>query len=511
MPGRNEICPCGSGLKYKNCCAQNDRSAAVEESRDQALLRRGLKLERNGQIDKAIQVYRIAATLDGTASEANSRLGHVFLALGRAGAAVEALRSAATADPNSTKRRLDLVRALLIEKKDDEAEVEARRALIADPRSADGYWLLGRILAERGCFAEARAAFEQSLSLNSKQGGVYFDLTRSYTLSEADRPLIAQMLAATRSLSETDQRIRLHFALGKAFDDLKDYGAAMQHFAKANRLKKAVCAFDREALVRRIDRLIETFTPAYIASHLEHGDRSELPVMVLGMPRSGTTLVEQIISSHRDVVGAGELQFWPECERAFESLPPSSRIKDFQRAAAQDCIATLRSISPEALRIVDKNPFNFLRVGLINLVFSDCVIVHCRRNPVDTCLSIHSTYFKAASHFSTDQDDLVFYYGQYLRLIDHWRAALPAGHLIDLDYEELVADPEPVVRRLIAACGLPWDEACLRPELNERVVRTPSKWQARQPITRGSAGRWRRYEPWIGKLLELEQRAPPAS
>jgi tetratricopeptide (TPR) repeat protein len=478
--------------------------AAIENTRDQALLRRGLKLESDGQVAEAIEAYRIAAGHSGVAAEANSRLGHIFLALGRAAPAVEAFRSASASDPDNAKRRLDLVRALLIEKDDDEAEAQVRRALIADPGSGDGYWLLGRILAERGCFVEARSAFEQSLSLNARQGGVYFDLARSYTLSETDRPLIEQMLAASRSITETDQRIRLHFALGKAFDDLKDYGSAVQHFAKANRLKKAVCRFDREALVRRIDRLIETFTPAYMASHSGNSDGSQLPVMVLGMPRSGTTLVEQIISSHPDVVGAGELQFWPECERAFENLASRNRIVDFQQRAARDCVATLRFIAPDALRVVDKNPFNFLRIGLINSIFSDCAIVHCRRNPIDTCLSLHGTYFKATSDFSTDQDDLVFYYREYLRVMAHWRTVLPAGRMIDLDYEALIADPESAARRLIAVCGLPWDSACLRPELNDRVVRTPSKWQARQPINGRSAGRWRRYEPWIGKLLELE-------
>jgi len=448
-------------------------------------------------------MYRIAAGFAVTASEASSRLGHLLLALGRAREAADALRSAATAAPDSAERRLDLVRALLLEKNNTDAELEARRALAADPRSADGYWLLGRILAEAGRFAEARAALEQSVTLNPRQGAVYHDLVNSYTLSEADRPLIVQMLAAMRSLDETEQRIRLHFALGKASDDLEDHGRAMQHFAKANALKTAMCRFDREGLARRIDATMERFTPAYLASHIENGDRSDLPIMVLGMPRSGTTLVEHIISCHADVVGAGELQFWPECERAFATMPPAMRIADFQRIAAHDCVATLRSIAPGAPRVVDKNPFNFLRIGLIHLVFPNCVIVHCRRDPIDTCLSIHSNYFRATPDFATDQDDLVFYYQEYRRLMNHWRAALPGDRLIELDYEALVADPEPETRRLVAACGLTWDEACLRPERNERILRTASKRQARQPITGGSAGRWRRYEPWLGKLLEL--------
>lgn len=477
----------------------------MENARAQTQLRQALKLERDGRLDEAIKLYRVAANLTLTASEANSRMGHVFLALGRAREAVDALRLAAKANPDNTERRLDLVRALLIEKNNTEAEAEVRRALAADPQSADGYWLLGRILAEAGRFAEARAALEQSVTLNPRQGGVYYDLTHCYTLAEADRPLIAQMLAATRARVATDQRVRLHFALGKAFDDLKEYGAAMQHFAKANLLKKAMCKFDREALARRIDATIDRFTPAFFASHREDGDHSRLPILVVGMPRSGTTLVEQIISSHSNVTGAGELQFWPLCERAFEDLTSGWRIADFQRSAAKDCIAVLRSIAPTAQHVVDKNPFNFMRLGLINIVFPQCIIIHCRRHPIDTCVSIYSTYFKSAAEFSTAQPDLAFYYKEYLRLMAHWRATISADRLIDLDYEELVASPETITRRLVAACGLPWDDACLRPERNERILRTASKRQARQTITGGSVGRWRRYEPWIEEFRELDR------
>jgi tetratricopeptide (TPR) repeat protein len=504
MPGRNETCPCGSGLKYKHCCAQRDRLSGIENARAEIQLKRGLKLEREGHFTEAAELYRLAATSAGAAPEANSRLGHLFLAAGRAAEAVGALRLAATTAPENTERRLDLVRALLLEKNNDDAETEVRRALAGDPGSADGYWLLGRILAESGRFAEARAAFVQSIALDPRQGAVYYDLSNSYTLSEDDRPLIAQMLSATRSADRTDRRVRLHFALGKAFDDLEEYGPAMQHFARANLLKRTMCPFDREEFAGRVDALIEKFTPAFLASHMGEGEKSELPILVLGMPRSGTTLVEQILSSHPDVVGAGELQFWPECERRFEILSASTPVADLQRGAARDCLATLRSIASLAGRVVDKNPFNYLRVGLIHLIFPQCKIIHCRRSPLDTCLSIHKTYFRATPEFSTDQDDLVFYYDRYMKLMDHWRAVLPPGRLTELDYEELVADPEPVTRRLVAACGLPWNEACLQPERNGRILRTASKWQARQAITKGSIGRWRRYEPWIAKLRELE-------
>jgi len=163
----------------------------------------------------------------------------------------------------------------------------------------------------------------------------------------------------------------------------------------------------------------------------------------------------------------------------------------------------LRGIAPDALRVTDKMPFNFLWVGLVHALLPRARIVHCRRNPVDTCLSIYSTYFAEHWGFTSDRGDLAAYYRQYLRLTDHWRAVLPADRMIDVDYEEAIAAPEETARRLIAFCGLEWDPACLSPDRNVDAVRTASRWQARQPIYRTSVERWRNYEPWLGELREL--------
>jgi hypothetical protein len=221
------------------------------------------------------------------------------------------------------------------------------------------------------------------------------------------------------------------------------------------------------------------------------------------MPRSGTTLVEQVVSSHKDIAGAGELRFWTQRGAAFERLAETTAILRMQRQVADDYLSLLHRIAPEAARVTDKMPFNFIWAGLIHLAFPHATIIHCRRNPIDTCLSVFSTYFAPRADFSTDRDDLVFYYQQYLRLMAHWRAILPADRFIEVDYELLVGDPEPVSRRLIAACGLDWDPACLAPERNDRLVKTASKWQARQPIYSSAVERWRHYEPWIGSFRNL--------
>jgi hypothetical protein len=163
----------------------------------------------------------------------------------------------------------------------------------------------------------------------------------------------------------------------------------------------------------------------------------------------------------------------------------------------------LRAIAPKAARVTDKMPFNFLWVGLIHVAFPRATIIHCRRAAVDTALSIHQTFFHPALAFPTGGAELVAYFHSYQRLIDHWRSVLPADRYLEVDYEKLTGAPEPAIRRIIAACGLAWNDACLRPESNPRTVKTPSKWQTRQPIYRSSVERWRRYEPWLGALREL--------
>ena len=163
----------------------------------------------------------------------------------------------------------------------------------------------------------------------------------------------------------------------------------------------------------------------------------------------------------------------------------------------------LREISPDARRITDKTPANFVWVGLIHLLFPNARIIHCKRHPIDTCLSVYATYFSARMDFAADRGDLAFFYEQYLRLMAHWKAVLPPNRLYETQYEALVACREPRSRELVAFCGLEWDDACLAPERNERVVRTASVWQARQPVYRTEMERWRRYEPWLGELRRL--------
>jgi hypothetical protein len=240
--------------------------------------------------------------------------------------------------------------------------------------------------------------------------------------------------------------------------------------------------------------------------------------LIVGMPRSGTTLVEQIVSMHPEVGAGGELNFWNERGAAWhrsaeagnetpfvvsENLATEFLVSEFLDKAAADYLGVLRAIAPKAARVTDKMPFNFLWAGMIHRAFPRATIIHCRRAAIDTALSIHQTHFHPVLAFPTGGAELVAYFRDYQRLTDHWRRVLPADRFIEVDYEDLTRAPEPVIRRIIAACGLAWNDACLRPESNPRAVKTPSKWQTRQPIYRTSVERWRRYEPWLGPLRAL--------
>jgi len=278
---------------------------------------------------------------------------------------------------------------------------------------------------------------------------------------------------------------------------------AMQHFDAADAVRRGSASFDSAAFSTEIDRLIARCTPELIARAPELGSCDATPVLIIGMPRSGTTLVEQIISMHPEVGAGDELNFWNERGASWHRSRAVGNEKAFLAQAAADYLGVLRAIAPKAARVTDKMPFNFLWTGLIHLAFPRATVIHCRRTAVDTALSIHQTHFHPSLAFPTGGAELVEYFRSYQRLIDHWRRVLPTDRFIEVDYEELTSVPEPVIRRIIAACGLAWHHSCLRPECNPRAVKTPSKWQTRQPIYRTSVARWRRYEPSLGPLRAL--------
>jgi tetratricopeptide (TPR) repeat protein/LPS sulfotransferase NodH len=480
-----------------------ERAVAANPRYGDAHFRLGIALEKLGDVRGAIAAYERATRLLPSLTEAWFRAGALVYTIGHRDEAIGCFRRAAASGGRHSFGRLGKARALLIEDRNQEAEQVLRETLVADPRSAMAYDLLGNLLSEVARFDEARACFERAIAIAPLLAGSYYELVRCRPIT-SDDGLLQQMEAAlTTPQLETAQRLRVHLAIGKAAEDLGDYALAMLHFDAADAVRRGSASFDSAAFSTEIERLISRCTPQWIARASELGSSDATPVLILGMPRSGTTLVEQIISMHPEVGAGGELHFWNQRGAEWHSSGTDGNHKLFVAKVAADYLRVLRAIAPRAARVTDKMPFNFLWAGLIHVAFPRAIIIHCRRAAVDTALSIHQTHFHPSLAFPTGGAELVAYFRSYHRLIDHWRSVLPGDRFIEVDYEDLTRAPDPVIRRIIAACGLAWDDACLRPESNPRAVNTPSKWQARQPIYRTSVARWRRYEPWLGPLHAL--------
>jgi tetratricopeptide (TPR) repeat protein len=504
---RNALCPCGSGRRFKHCCGVTTLGTpATADTHYQ----RALELERLGRDEDAIHALRdaLGPTFDHPAALA--RLSDLLTRHGRREEAANLHRHVASLAPDTLTGRLSRAKILAGHNNENAAETFLRETVTLFPESGAAKQSLIAILRELGRFDEAIALLNAALLGPPAEAASAFNtLTASREFTPADAPLLDKMrrLLEPGSLP-TVYHARVHFGLGKALDDLGDYEQAMRHFDAANHATQSGGRLDRARLAAGVHRIITGCTPSFFASHAGIGSPSDRPLLILGMPRSGTTLVEQIVSSHHAVTAGGELMFW-NTQAASLGHETNDRLSPGAAgriAAAYEAI--LHLIDATASRVTDKAPSNFLWIGLIRIVFPNARIIHCRRHPVDTCLSNYFTNFAERVPFAYDKEDLVFYYRRYEMLMRHWRAILPADRFHEIDYEQLVTDPEPVTRRLIAFCGLTWDDACLLPHANRRPVKTASLWQVRQPPFRGSIERWRHYEPWLGEFRQLFDAAP---
>jgi tetratricopeptide (TPR) repeat protein len=465
--------------------------------------RLGIALEKLGDIGGAVVAYDRATELLPSLTEAWFRAGALVYTLGHRDEAIGCFRRVAATGGKTHFGRLAKARVLLAEDRNHEAEKVLRHTLALDPSNAVAYDLLGNLLSEFGRFDEARECFQRAIEIAPLLAGSYYDLVRCHPVTSDDEGLLQRMEGALATPGlEAVQRLRVHLAIGKAAEDLGDFALAMQHFDAADVVRRGSTPFDSAAFSIEVDRLIARCTPEWIGRAPELGSRDATPVLIIGMPRSGTTLVEQIVSMHPEVGAGGELNFWNERGAAWHGAGAGADGPFLAKAAA-DYLRVLRAIAPKAARVTDKMPFNFLWAGLIHVAFPRALVIHCRRAAVDTAVSIHQTHFHPGLAFPTGGSELVSYFRSYQRLTDHWRSVLPADRFIDVDYEDLTREPKPVIRGLISACGLAWQDACLYPERNPRAVKTPSKWQTRQPIYRTSVARWRRYQPWLGPLRAL--------
>jgi tetratricopeptide (TPR) repeat protein len=439
------------------------------------------------------------------------KLGQLSLAVGRSSEAIDCAKKILEQDPENAEAHLLFASGLLDANRSEESEAHLQSAISSDPKLAGSFKLAhSRRLRQVGRFTESLAIYEEAIEATPNLGAAYLELVTAKRITQDDLPLVDRMkkVVAQGGLAPIDA-IPLQYALGKALDNLGDYEAAMCHYDAANRLnlqsRPGSTPFDRKRFAEKVDRLISLFTADFIAENARLGSSSDLPIFVLGMMRSGTTLAEQILSCHPSVGAGGEQGHWTYWEHKIvdfgrKTIHPSA----LRRGVAAFC-DLLREIEPLKQHVTDKNPANSMVAGLIAIAFPNARIIQMARNPVDTCLSIYMTPVRIPPDFACDRENIVFAYKHFARLMQHWVSVIRKEQLLVVQYEDLVQDRENVTRQMVEFCGLDWNETCLHPEENLGRVSTPSIWQVRQPINSGSVGRWKRYEPWLGAFAELSQ------
>jgi tetratricopeptide (TPR) repeat protein len=431
-------------------------------------------------------------------------LGTAHLRLGQYEAASAAFADAIRLRPGDAVARLGLGDALSVLGRVDEARAAFEALRVREPAHAGAQFGLGNLAMQLGDVATARAHFERALAIAPRQPKFHRALAEIARFVPGDDRLAAlEALARDAARLDAEQKVELHFALAKAYDDLERYDEAFAQLAAGNALQRRRVAYDEAAVATFLREIAAAFTPALMRARAGAGDPSDKPVFIVGMPRSGSSLVEQMLASHPAVFGAGELLFMndlvaqvPDYPSGIDALP-NQGLKTLGRRYVE----RLLPLAPEAMRIVDKLPANFRHLGLIHLALPNAKIVHVRRDPRDTCLSCYSKLFLGGLNFTCDLGELGRYYRMYDALMAHWRTALPAHALLEIDYEILVGDFEPQARRIIEFCGLPWDARCLAFAATQRPVRTLSQSQVRQPLFASAIGRWRHYEKHLGPLL----------
>lgn len=513
----------GIALAHNNLgllhAVRGERAAAVESFRaalsaqpmyPEALFNLGTVLQELGAASDALTAFEQAVAQAPAHAEGHVHLGRALLELRRAPEAAASFRRALELKAALPAALTGLAAALREQRRHDEAESSCRAALAGSPESPEALSLLAEILADRGRFEEAEALLQRALGANPHYVPAYVHLAANRRLRRDDAAWLRGVQQLLQQPLTASERIHLQFALGKYHDDTGDYESAFAAYAAAHALgRKLVPPYDPA----RTQRLVERSSALARALRELPQPRTERPVFIIGMPRAGTSLVEQILASHPAVFGAGEVRFWDGAYGRLQAAAERGEALAGPLAAvAAEYLALLAGLAPAgALRVSDKMPANFLYAGLIAAALPGARFIHLQRDPLDTCLSIYFQDFLTTAPYAQDLESLADFYAQYLRLMAHWRGALPAGSLFELPYEGLVSDAERWTRRMLDFIDLPWDARCLEFHRSERVVVTASKWQVRQQLHPGALGRWRHYERHLGPLLGLRQAAASAA
>jgi tetratricopeptide (TPR) repeat protein len=520
----------------------------LEPGRSSVLVKLGGLYTALGNHDSALAMYRSLVDRSPSNVDALRLLADAACRVGLLRDAETVLVRAATLAPQRAEVWMELGRVQLQHDRFERAEHSLREALRHAPRAATAHAQLGSILVAAGQHETAIPAFEQALELDARNAEALKGLAHALsTLGQLDRAIamyrkciehhpddgaaywgLASLKAYRFGPDEIEAMRRqlasgklppeaftnLQFALATALEAEREYDAAFEHFRKGNASMRSGIQYDSSAMARIDAELIQVFDAAFLRQHGGAGNPDPAPIFIVGIPRSGSTLIEQILASHSLVEGTHEL---PELNRMVNAMGRDGSGKAYPallldagagrfRELGTEYLERTQRFRTDARHFTDKMSNNFRHVGLISLMLPNAKIINARRHPLDSCVSSYKMLFSRGQKFSYDLRELGEYYLQYQRLMDHWHAVLP-GLVLDVDYEQLVGDVEGQVRRILDFCALPWEEECLAFHRTDRAVRTASSEQVRQPLYTTGVHRWRDYERHIGPLIDLLQPA----
>jgi len=456
----------------------------------------GNALAELGRTDEAVQAYRRALDLNPSSAEVHNNLGSLQRACGRLDEALAYFARAVSLRPDFAEAHCNLGLVQRLKSRPAEAQQSCARALALKPGYAPALLVLADVHADQGDFAGADQYFRRAIAADPDSPEAFAGLSRLRKMTSEDSGWLSEAQRIAARASSPSKEAYLRYAIGKYFDDTGEFDLAFASYRRANELKR-LCRppHDSQAMTRSVNRIIESQDRDWIARVRPESIAAHRPVFIVGMLRSGTTLAEQILASHPEVHGAGELPFW--------SAVGEAACEDRITPLAMEYLRILAALAPDAQRVVDKMPGNFMALGLIHAALPNARIIHMRRDPMDTCLSIYFQHFETAVTYANDLEDLARYYTEYCRLMQHWRSTLPADVLLEVPYEALVREPEQWSRNMLEHIGLPWDSRCLDFHLTHRTIITASKWQVRQAINEASIGRWRNYDKYLGPLRRI--------
>jgi tetratricopeptide (TPR) repeat protein len=490
-----------------------DRAVALQPNHAEAHNNRGAVLQKLRRLAEARASYDRAIALKRDYANAFYNRGSLLKQMKQYDAALADFDAAIALNPSHVETHNN--RGVLLQEMKLYAGALASfdRAIALKPNHVEAHANRGIVLVNQGDMRAAEKMFLRVLELKPDDAATWFSLVniRQYDQADnADSRALRALLARPGS-GPADQEY-LHFSLGKIYDDCGAHGAAFACYRQANEIRNATVFYDARRVRRLTTALTEVFTRELMLAPLPDAAATRLPLFIVGMPRSGTTLLASILSQHPAIASAGELATLPDL--IAELLDPAEPGVPYPSSARAPAPGVTRRLATEyerrlrrdtrsnTARVIDKNPLNFTHLGLIARVFPQAVVLHCTRHPLDTGLSNYFQRFSPDLSYSFDLANIGHFYGEYARLMAHWRQVLPLK-MLEISYEDMVLHTETVIRRALEFLGLDWDERCLSPHTNPGPVESASQWQVRQPIYRRSLNRWRHYEKHLGPLKEV--------